>query len=226
MIGLVVLVAVLLGVGLLTYRHRSQPLTEKDTILIADFVNKTGDAGFDGALKQGLALQLEQSPFLNVFPDERVQETLKSMRSPDAPVTRDVAREICERQGLKAMIIGSIVMLGSQYVITLEAVNARTSEVLAQAQKEAASKEQVLSALREAATSLREKLGESLTSIQKFNAPTEATTSSLEALKAFSEGVALHDKNNDRDAIPHFKNAVALDPQFAMAYGLLAAAYR
>ena len=106
------------------------------------------------------------------------------MRSPDAPVTRDVAREICERQGLKAMIVGSIVMLGSQYVITLEAVNPRTSEVLAQGQKEAANKEQVLSALREAATSLREKLGESLTSIQKFNAPAEATTSSLEARRS------------------------------------------
>jgi serine/threonine protein kinase len=127
----IVLTAIVVIAGVLIYSHRSQPLTEKDTILIADFVNTTGDEQFDGALKQSLAGQLEQSPFLNIFSAERVQQTLQSMRSPGARVTRDVARQICERQGLKAMILGSIRPLDSQYIITLEAVNARTSEVLA-----------------------------------------------------------------------------------------------
>ena len=206
------------------HRTKASPLTEKDTILIADFVNTTGDAVFDGALKQALAVQLEQSPFLNIFPDERVQETLRLMnRPPETRVTRDVAREICERQGLKAMLVGSIDPLGSHYVIALDAVNARTGDVLDREQTEAESKEQVLSVLGKTATHLREKLGESLSSIQKFDAPIEqATTSSLEALRAFTLGNEKLFAGSSSEAIPLFERAVELDPNFALAYSKLA----
>ncbi len=205
------------------HRTKASPLTEKDTILIADFVNTTGDAVFDGALKQALAVQLEQSPFLNIFPDERVQETLRLMnRPPETRVTRDVAREICERQGLKAMLVGSIAPLGSHYVIALDAVNARTGDVLDREQTEAESKEQVLSVLGKTATHLREKLGESLSSIQKFDAPIEqATTSSLDALKAFTTGNEMYLAGKWPEAVSFFKHAVELDPNFALAYAKL-----
>jgi serine/threonine protein kinase/tetratricopeptide (TPR) repeat protein len=207
--------------------HRQPVLTDRDTILLADFVNTTGDEVFDAALKQALAVQLEQSPFLNIFPDERIQQTLRLMgRSPDVRVTRDLAREICERQGLKAMIAGSIAPLGSHYVIAVEAVNAHTGDVLAREQVEAESKEQVLSVLGKTATRLREKLGESMSTIQKFDVPMEATTSSIEALKAFSAGRALHLAGQEREAIPFLKSAVDLDPQFALGYGILAVTCR
>src|SRR6059058_1065632 len=204
-------------------RTKASPLTEKDTILIADFVNTTGDAVFDGALKQALAVQLDQSPFLNIFPDERVQETLRLMNHPpETRVTRDVAREICERQGLKAMLVGSIAPLGSHYVIALDAVNARTGDVLDREQTEAESKEQVLSVLGKTATHLREKLGESLSSIQKFDAPIEqATTSSLDALKAFTTGNKMYLAGKTPEAISFFNHAVELDPNFALAYAKL-----
>src|SRR5437867_6255631 len=205
------------------HRTKASPLTEKDTILIADFVNTTGDAVFDGALKQALAVQLEQSPFLNIFPDERVQETLRLMnRPPETRVTRDVAREICERQGLKAMLVGSIAPLGSHYVIAVDAVNARTGDVLDREQTEAESKEQVLSVLGKTATHLREKLGESLSSIQKFDAPIEqATTSSLDALKAFTTGNEMYLAGKWPEAMSFFKHAVELDQNFALAYAKL-----
>jgi serine/threonine protein kinase/predicted Zn-dependent protease len=206
---------------------RGKPaLTEKDTILLADFVNTTGDAAFDGTLKQALAIQLEQSPFLNIFSDEGVRETLRLMgRSPDERVTKDVAREICQRQGLKAYFAGSISNLGSHFVITLEAVNAQTGDTLARQQVEAESKEQVLSTLGKAATKLREKLGESLISIQKYDAPIEATTSSLEALKAFSIGQQLQMAGKSNESIPFHKRAIELDPNFASAYKNLGEAY-
>src|SRR5205809_7574391 len=152
------------------HRTKASALTEKDTILLADIVNTTGDSVFDGTLKQALAVQLEQSPFLNTFPEERVRETLRYMgRSPDERVTNQVAREICERQGIKALLTGSIASLGSHYVITLEALNGHTGDALAREQVEAESKEQVISKLGEAATKLREKLGESLASIRRFD---------------------------------------------------------
>ena len=205
------------------FKHNRAPLTEQDTILIADFDNKTGDEVFDGALKQALAVQLEQSPFLNIFPVERVQDTLKLMnRKPDVRVTRDVAREICERQGLKAMLVGSIAPLGSHYVIALEVINAHTSDVLAREQVEALSKEQVLSVLGESAARLREKLGESLSTIERFDAPREATTSSLEALKNLSRARELSAQAKPLEAISLLKRAVELDPQFASAYIALA----
>jgi serine/threonine protein kinase/tetratricopeptide (TPR) repeat protein len=224
--ALLVLLIVLIGGGLYLRSRRAGTLTEKDSILLADFVNTTGDAVFDGTLKQALAVQLEQSPYLNILPESRIREALKFMgRSGDERVTRDVAREICLREGVKAMMLGSISSLGSHYVVTLEAVNAENSDSLAREQVEAESKEQVLKSLDRAASSLRGKLGESLGSVQKFDTPLEAaTTSSLDALKEFSLGEAEHQKFNDEGAIPHLKRAVELDPNFAMALAVLGVA--
>jgi serine/threonine protein kinase/tetratricopeptide (TPR) repeat protein len=215
------------GLNVFSAFRGAPALTEKDTILLTDFVNTTGDTVFDGTLKQALAVQLGQSPFLSMFSEDRVRGALRFMgRSPDERVTRDVAREICQREGLKAMLAGSIASLGSQYVITLEAANAQTGDAIAREQAEAESKEQVLRALGEAATKLREKLGESLASIQKFDAPIEqATTSSLEAFKAFSLGVEQQLDGKYFDAIPLFKRAAEIDPNFALAYARLASVY-
>ena len=208
------------------YFNRKPVLTDKDTILLTDFTNTTGDAVFDGALKQALAVQLGQSPFLNLFSDERVRETLRLMnRSPDEHVTPTIGREICQRQGLKGLLAGSISGLGSHYVITLEAINARTGEAIAREQGEAEGKEQVLRSLGESATRLRGKLGESLSSIQRFDAPLEATTSSLDALKAFSVGNELNLKGKVLESIASLKHAVELDPKFAYAYALLETSY-
>jgi len=224
--ALLVLLIVLIGGGLYLRSRRAGTLTEKDSILLADFVNTTGDAVFDGTLKQALAVQLEQSPYLNILPESRIREALKFMgRSGDERVTRDVAREICLREGVKAMMLGSISSLGSHYVVTLEAVNAQNSDSLAREQVEAENKEQVLKSLDRAASSLRGKLGESLGSVQKFDTPLEAaTTSSLDALKEFSLGQGEHQKFNDEGAIPHLKRAVELDPNFAMALAVLGVA--
>ncbi len=218
---------VLLAVVAFFYFKRQPALTDKDTILLADFTNTTGDAVFDGTLKQALAVHLGQSPFLNLFADERVRETLRLMnKSPDERVTPGVGREICQRQGLKALLTGTIASLGRNYVISLEAVNGQTGDVLAREQSEAEGKEQVLRTLGEAATRLRGKLGESLSSIQKFDAPLqEATTSSLAALKAFSLGVEQNQKGKYFEAISSLKHAIELDPNLARAYSTLAAAY-
>ena len=207
--------------------RNAQTLSDKDTIVLADFLNTTGDAVFDGTLKQALAVHLGQSPFLNIFGDERVREALRFMgRSPDERVTRDLAREICQRQGLKALLSGSLSGLGTNYVITLEAINAQTGDVIAREQTEVATKEQVLSSLGKAASQLREKLGESLSSIQKFDAPLEqATTSSLEAFKALSLGDELRAPGKLQEAIPFYKRAIELDPNFALAYARLAVIY-
>ena len=171
-------------------RHQAKPLTDKDTIVLSDFDNKTGDSVFDDTLKQGLSVQLEQSPFLALVSDRKVNETLKLMGRPAGDrLTPEVTREVCQRTGSKAMLTGSIAGLGSQYVIGLKAVNCNTGDVLAEAQEQAASKEAVLKALNAAAVSLRSKLGESLSSVQKYATPLEeATTPSLEALKAYSLG--------------------------------------
>jgi eukaryotic-like serine/threonine-protein kinase len=226
-LGVLVVMAMVIGIAWYLKHTAAAPLTEKDTIVLADFANTTGDPVFDGTLKQALAVQLEQSPFLNIFPDQRVREALRFMnRSPDERVTRQIAREICERQGLKAFLAGSISNLGSHYVITLEAANAQTGDTIALQQAEADSKEQVLSALGNAATKLREKLGESLASIQKYDAPiSQATTSSLEALKVFSSGVEHQLKGNYLEAIPLFKRATEMDPNFARAYAAMSSMY-
>jgi serine/threonine protein kinase/predicted Zn-dependent protease len=218
---------IMASVALFFFLNRSPVLTEKDTILIADFVNTTGDEVFDLTLKQALAVQLGQTPFLNIYPDDRIQETLRLMnRKPDERITRDVAREICERNGIKAMLLSSIASLGKNYVLTLEALNPRTGEALAREQIEAAGKEEVLGKLGDAATKLREKLGESLQSIEKFDTTVEqATTSSLEALKAFSTGQQLQMAGKNNESIPFHKRAIELDPNFASAYKNLGEAY-
>src|SRR6185369_4830996 len=225
---MIALALLLIGaaVTFLATRKRAT-LTDKDTILLADFMNITGDPVFDGTLKQALTVQLGQSPFLDIFPDERVREGLRFMgRSPDERVTREVAREICQRQGLKALLVSSIARLGNDYVITLEAINAKTGDAFATEQAQAENKERVLSALGEAAMKLREKLGESLQSIQKFDAPIEqGTTSSLDALKAFSLGVEQQLKGKYLEAIPFLKRATELDPGFALAYARMSSMY-
>ena len=219
---------VLIGlVGVVLHLRRKPALTERDSIVVADFVNTTGEPVFDGTLKEALMVQLEQSPYLNVLPESRLREALRFMgRAPDERVSTDVAREICLREGAKAMLTGSISSLGSHYVIDLRAVNAQTGDSLAREQVEAEGKEQVLKGLDHAASSLRRKLGESLGSVQKFAMPLEqATTSSLEALQAFTLGQAEHQKLDDQKAIPHLKRAIELDPNFAMAYATLGVAY-
>jgi serine/threonine protein kinase/tetratricopeptide (TPR) repeat protein len=222
-----VLIAVLIAGGLFFRSRRANALTEKDTVVLADFVNTTGDPVFDGTLKQALAVQLEQSPFLNILPESRIREALGFMgRQPGERITGDVAREIGLREGAKAVLTGSISSLGNSFVVTLSAANAQTGDSLAREQVEAASKEQVLKALDSGASSLRAKLGESLGSVQQFAKPLEqATTSSLEALQAFSLGQTEHQRLHDDRAIPHLKRAVELDPNFAMAYGTLGVAY-
>jgi eukaryotic-like serine/threonine-protein kinase len=202
-------------------------LTEKDTIVLADFDNKTGDAVFDDTLKQGLFVQLEQSPFLDLVSENKVNQTLKLMGRPAGDRLRpEVAREVCQRTSSKAMLTGSIAGLGSQYVVGLKAVNCETGDVLAGAQEQAAGKEGVLKALDAAAVSLRSKLGESLSSVQKYDTPlADATTPSLEALKAFSLGHKTRNAKGDTAALPFYKRAVELDPKFAVAYLAIAVAY-
>ena len=187
-VAVAALVAIVAFASPLLLPRGARALTEQDTIVLADFLNTTGEAVFDGALKVALAVALEQSPFLRVFPDDRVQDTLRLMaRSPDERITRSIAREVAEREQLKALLAGSIATLGRNYVLALEAVNAETGDVMAREQVEVESKEQVLTALGAAAAKLRERLGESLASIQKFDAPlARATTPSLEALHAYS----------------------------------------
>ena len=205
----------------------TRALTEQDTIVLADYANTTGEPVFDGALKVALAVAAEQSPFLTVFPDERVRDTLRLMnRPPDAPVTRSVAREIAQREQLKALLAGSIAPLGRNYVVAVEAVNALTGDVMAREQVEVAGKEQVLTALGGVASRLREKLGESLASIQKFDVPLpRATTPSLEALHAYALALDEGRVNVRLEAIPHLKRAIELDPDFAMALALLSGVY-
>jgi len=217
---------ILAAAGAFFYVRRAPALTERDSIVLADFVNTTGETVFDGTLKQALAVQLEQSPYLNIFPQDRVQRTLRLMgRSADERVLGPVAREICQREGIKAMLAGSITGLGSHYVIALEALNCGTGETLAREQVEAENKEKVLGAVGRAASRMRGRLGESLSSVQKLDAPIEATTSSLEALKAFSLGEAQRAKGSEAGAIPFYKRALELDPNFALAYAKLGTVY-
>ncbi len=228
-IAVPVLIAALLLAGGLYYRsHRSRPLTEKDSIVLSDFDNRTSDNVFDGTLKQGLSVQLEQSPFLNLVSESRIDETLKLMGRPAGErLTPEVTREVCQRTGSKAMITGSVAGLGSQYVIGLKAEDCNSGDILAETQQQAASKEAVLKALDSAAVSLRGKLGESLSSVQKYATPLEeATTPSLDALQAYSLGVKAIAENDDNTAaVPLLQRAVRLDPNFATAYGLLAVSY-
>jgi len=222
----VTLLLLVIAGGFYFRSRQSARLTEKDSVLLADFVNTTGDPVFDGTLKQALAVQLEQSPYLNIVPESKIREALRFMgRPPDERLTNDVAREICQRQGIKALLTGTIASLGNHYVVTLTALNGATGDSVAREQTEADSKEQVLKSLDKAASNLRQKMGESLASVQQFAKPLEqATTSSLEALQAFSLGADEHSRMRDDTAIPHLKRAVELDPNFAMAWAMLGVA--
>ncbi len=201
-------------------------ISNKDALLLTEFRNMTGDPVFDGTLKIALAVTLEQSPYLDIFSDAKVRQTLRLMeRSPDEIITPEIGREICQRRGLKAYITGTIASLGTLYVITLEAVNALTDEPIGRLLEQAESKEQVLKSLGQAANGLREKLGESLSSIEKFDVPTEITTSSLEALKLYAPGFEQARKGKYFEDILFLKRAIELDPNFAFAYTALAMDY-
>jgi eukaryotic-like serine/threonine-protein kinase len=219
-VGLAAIVAV---AAIFLFPRHTRALTEKDTVVLSEFVNTTGDAVFDGTLKQALAVQLEQSPYVNLLPESKIQDALRYMgRKPDERITKDLAREVALRENAKAIISGSISPLGNDFVISLEAVNAETGDSLARQQTEATGKEQVLKSLDKASTDLRQKLGESLSSVQQFATPLEqATTSSLDALKEYSAGISFHNHLQEQEAIPHFKRATELDPTFAMAYASL-----
>ena len=201
--------------------------TEKDTLLIADFENTTGEPVFDGALKQALAIHIEQSPYFNVLSAQRVNEALRLMgRGEDTRVTAAVAREICERQGITAYLSGSIAPLGSSYVLTLEAVGARTGATLAREQEQAATREEVLKVLSRTASTFRRKLGESVASVEQFDRPlSEATTGSLEALRLYTQGRDLTTRGRHVEAIPFYRKATEIDPNFAMAWIGLALAH-
>jgi eukaryotic-like serine/threonine-protein kinase len=209
------------------YFHRTRKLSDKDTIVLADFTNTTGDPVFDGTLRQGLAVQLEQSPFLSLVSEERIQQALRLMGRPaDARLTPELAREICERTASAAVLDGSVASLGSQYVLGLRAKNCRTGDVLDEEQVQAARKEDVLNALSQIASKFRTRVGESLTTVEKHSTPlAEATTPSLEALKAYSMAWKVLSSTGSAAAVPLFKRAIEIDPQFAMAHASLGRAY-
>ncbi len=221
------LAACLIGGSLYYHSHQSKRLTDKDTIVVADFTNTTGDPVFDGTLRQGLTVQLEQSPFLNLVSDQRIQQNLRLMgQPPDARLTPEIAQDLCQRTAGAAVLNGSIASLGSQYVLGLRAANCRTGDSLAEQQARATGKEQVLAAMDKAAANLRSKLGESLSTVQKFDTPIEqATTPSLDALQAYSLGRKTLGAGANAAAVPLFQRAIRLDPNFAMAYASLGASY-
>jgi serine/threonine protein kinase/tetratricopeptide (TPR) repeat protein len=225
--GATIVVIGLAVCGWLFFSRKAHALTDKDTIVLADFTNTTGDPVFDGTLRQGLAIQLEQSPFLKIMDDEQVQRDLRLMSLPaGGRITNQIAHDVCVREGVAATIEGSIENLGKDYVITLQAVTCQGGATLAREQIQVGDKEHVLNALGTAATTMRAKLGESLNSIQKLNRPLEqATTSSLEALQNYTAGYSEMGQGHFLDAVPLFERAVALDPNFAMAYFMLGAAF-
>ncbi len=227
--GAAIIALALIVSGWLLFSRKAHALTDKDTIVLAEFTNTTGDPVFNGTLRQGLSAQLDQSPFLSLISDERISQTLTLMAKPkDAPLTPDVAREVCQRTASAAAIEGSISSLGSQYVLNVKAVNCQNGDLLAEEQATSNGKEQVLKALGDAASQLRGKLGESLTSVHKYDAlPENVTTSSLEALQAYAIAEQTMDIANDyAAAIPLFQRATSLDPKFAMAYLRLAESYQ
>jgi len=226
-IAAVVLVALSAGAVRL-FLHRQPVLTEKDTVVLSDFVNSTGDPVFDGTLRQGLSVQLEQSPFLSVVSEGGIQQTLKLMGQPaDAKLTPLIAWELCQRAGGKAVLDGSIAQIGTKYLLTLKAINCLNGETLASAEAQASDKNHVLDALGKTASEIRNKLGESLSTVKRFDTPLEqATTGSLEALQAYSLGRRASAGGDWAAAVPFYRRAVDLDPKFAMAYARLGMNYR
>ncbi len=224
--------AALLVIGLAVgswwvFSRKSHVLTDKDTIMLADFANATGDPVFDGTLRQGLSVQLDQSPFLRIISDQQIQQTLKMMgQKPDVKLTAQIAREICQRTASAAVLEGSIAQIGTQYLLTVKAVNCASGESMASTEAQASDKNHVLDALGKTASEIRNKLGESLSTVQKFDTPLEqATTQSLEALKALSSGNKVAHATGDAAAIPFYKHATELDPNFALAYAWLGRMY-
>ena len=226
--GATIVVIGLAAGGWLFFARKADALTDKDTIVLADFTNSTGDTVFDGSLRQGLSVQLEQSPFLSVISDQQIQQTLGLMGQPaETKLTPAIARELCQRTASAAVLDGSIAQIGTQYLLTLKAVNCESGKSLASTEAQASDKNHVLDALGKSASEIRNKLGESLSTVQKFDTPLDqATTPSLEALKAFSSGHAIMFTKGATGAIPHFTHAVQLDPNFALAYAWLGRAYR
>ena len=224
-VAVIAIVAILLltAAAYFFFNRKTAPaFAEREPILLTDFENKTGEEIWDGTLKQALAVALEQSPYMNIFPEERARDTMKLMnRSVDDPITRAAGREICQRRNVRALLVGTIAKLERSYTVTLEATNAQSGERIALTLEQAAGRDDVVNALGRAATGLRGKLGESLASLQKYDVPLEeATTSSLEALKAYSLGRERHYKGDYSEAIPLIKRAIELDPNFARAYAV------
>jgi tetratricopeptide (TPR) repeat protein len=219
-----IVIAGLAVVAWLTFSRKAHALTDKDTIVLADFTNTTGDPVFDDTLRRGLSVQLEQSPFLSIIPDQQTQQTLQMMdQKPDSKLTPEIARELCQRTSSAAVLDGSIAQIGTQYLLTLKAVNCESGKSLASTEATASDKNHVLDALGKTASEIRNELGESLSTVQKYDTPLEqATTSSLEALQAFSSGYkVLYGPEGSPAAIPFFKRATELDPNFALAYAML-----
>jgi eukaryotic-like serine/threonine-protein kinase len=217
-----------LAAGAYFYFHRTPKLTDKDTIVLSDFMNTTGDPVFDGTLRQGLSTQLAESPFLSIVSDQQIHQTLGLMgQKPDAKLTPDIAREICQRTGSAAVLDGSITQIGTPYLLTLKAANCSNGDLLASAQSQATDKNHILDALGTVASEIRKKLGESLTTVQKFSTPLEqATTPSLEALQAYTLAEKVYEEEGDPvAALPLFQRAIKLDPNFALAYGDLGWCY-
>ena len=225
--ALSVILLAAVSAGAYGYLHRAPKLTDKDTIVLADFENKTGDPVFDDTLRQGLSVELEQSPFLELISDLQAQRTLALMGQPkDARLTSEVAQQICERTGSAAILEGSITSLGSQFVLGLRAKSCNGGKILDQEQIQAARREDVLNSLSQIARKFRTRVGESLATVAKHSTPLEeATTSSLEALKAYSAATKVDISSGNNASIPFFKRAVDIDPNFAMANGMLGLAY-
>ncbi|HEY1421944.1 MAG TPA: protein kinase [Candidatus Acidoferrum sp.] len=225
--GAITAVVIVAVAAIVLWQRPARGLSDKDLILVTDFTNTTGDAVFDGTLKSATAVGLGQSPYLNVVSDQKIQQTLKLMgQPPDARLTPEIGRQICSRDAIKAMLNGSIASIGNSYLITLNAVNAATGDSLAQEQVQASKKEDVLNTLGTAVSAMRGKLGESLATVKKFDKPLdEATTSSLEALKAYTDGTATRNKGNEAGAVAMLKHAIELDPNFASAYAYLGTTY-
>jgi len=225
--GAIILVIGLTLGGWLFFSRRAHALTDKDTIVLADFTNTTGDTVFDGTLRQGLSVQLEQSPFLSIVSDQRIHQTLQMMgQKPDAKLTPEIARGLCQRTASAAVLDGSIAQIGTHYLLTVKAANCVSGESLTSTEAQASDKNHVLDALGKTASEIRNKLGESLSTVQRFDTPLEqATTPSLEALRAFSSGRKVESTEGDAAAIPFFKHAIELDPSFAMAYASLGLMY-